>query len=100
MKTQTQTTVTTPVTTPKAGMTKQQKDILKQMTTAVHKAPRGSKLSTLHLLTIKHSDNVKDISAKEFCTFTKLQKAYGVEFVRIIAITDRLKSAQLNVDLL
>lgn len=79
------------------SISKQQRDLLTAITKEVNKAPRGSKLSTLHILTIKHSEEIKDISAKQFCEITKLPKAYGIEFIRIGGISDRLQSCGLDI---
>lgn len=80
------------------GVTKEQREILKAITQAVHKAPRGGKLSMLHILTIKHNEEIGDITAKAFCAATKLPKAYGIEFIRLSNITDRLKSCGLDTN--
>lgn len=79
------------------GVTKHQRDLLNAITKEVHKAPRGSKLSTLHILTIKHSEDFGDISAKQFCTITKLPKAYGIEFIRLGSISNHLKECGLDI---
>ena len=79
------------------GVTKHQRDLLNAITKEVHKAPRGSKLSTLHILTIKHSEDFNDISAKQFCTITKLPKAYGIEFIRLGSISNHLKECGLDI---
>lgn len=79
------------------GVTKHQRDLLNAITKEVHKAPRGSKLSTLHILTIKHSEDFSDISAKQFCTITKLPKAYGIEFIRLGSISNHLKECGLDI---
>lgn len=79
------------------GVTKHQRDLLNAITKEVHKAPRGSKLSTLHILTIKHSEDFNDISAKLFCTITKLPKAYGIEFIRLGSISNHLKECGLDI---
>lgn len=80
------------------GVTKEQREVLKAITQAVHKAPRGGKLSMLHILTIKHNEEIGDITAKAFCAATKLPKAYGIEFIRLSNITDRLKSCGLDTN--
>lgn len=88
---------TTRMTHEVKGVTKQQRDLLNAITKKVHKATRGSKLSTLHILTIKHSDEFDGISAKQFCTITNLPKAYGIEFIRIGSISNKLKECGLDV---
>ena len=81
---------------PMKTATKEQKEILHRMASAVKKADRGEKISTLHMMTIKHSTELSNVTAKEFGVITKLPKAYGIEFVRIHNISDRLIQAGVD----
>jgi len=46
---------------------------------------------------IKYADELKDISAKDFCEETGLSASYGTEFSKMRNLTTRLKLAGLNV---
>jgi hypothetical protein len=49
---------------------------------------------------IKYADDLKNITAKEFCEGVGLRESFGAEFSKMRNLTQRLKAAGLNTDLL
>jgi hypothetical protein len=49
---------------------------------------------------IKYADELKNITAKEFCEGVGLRNSFGTEFSKMRNLTQRLKAAGLNTDLL
>jgi len=45
---------------------------------------------------IKHADDLKSITAKEFCEGVGLKRSFGTEFSKMRNLTARLKAAGLN----
>ena len=68
-------------------------DSIKQ---ALNDAPRNQYTAELHLQMIKYADQLKSITAKEFCEGVGLKSSFGTEFSKMRNLTDRLKSAGLN----
>jgi len=67
---------------------------------ALAEAPRNQYTAELHLQMIKYADELKNIKAKEFCEGVGLRQSFGTEFSKMRNLTQRLKTAGLNTDLL
>ncbi|MCF2909917.1 transcription factor [Pseudoalteromonas sp. DL2-H2.2] len=67
---------------------------------ALVEAPRNQYTTELHLQMIKYADDLKSITAKEFCEGVGLKPSFGTEFSKMRNLTHRLKAAGLNTDLL
>ncbi|MFT6789762.1 MAG: hypothetical protein ACJAVX_003144 [Pseudoalteromonas rhizosphaerae] len=67
---------------------------------ALDDAPRNQFTVEMHLQMIKYADNLKSITAKEFCQGVGLKDSFGTEFSKMRNLTQRLKAAGLNTDLL
>ncbi|MCG6200033.1 transcription factor [Psychromonas antarctica] len=63
---------------------------------ALNDAPRNQYTAELHLQMIKYADDLKNITAKEFCAGVGLKSSFGTEFSKMRNLTARLKSAGLN----
>lgn len=50
----------------------------------------------LHLQMIKYADELKNITAKEFCEGVGLRSSFGTEFSKMRNLTQRLKAAGLD----
>lgn len=59
-------------------------------------APRNQYTDELHLQMIKYADELKSITAKEFCEGVGLRSSFGTEFSKMRNLTRRLKAAGLN----
>lgn len=59
-------------------------------------APRNQYTAELHLQMIKYADNLKNITAKEFCEGVGLRSSFGTEFSKMRNLTYRLKAAGLD----
>ena len=63
---------------------------------ALDGAPRNQYTTELHLQMIKYADELKNITAKEFCEGVGLRSSFGTEFSKMRNLTRRLKAAGLN----
>ncbi len=59
-------------------------------------APRNQYTAELHLQMIKYADELKNITAKEFCEGVGLRSSFGTEFSKMRNLTRRLKAAGLD----
>ncbi len=59
-------------------------------------APRNQYTAELHLQMIKYADELKNITAKEFCEGVGLSISFGTEFSKLCNLTQRLKAAGLD----
>lgn len=59
-------------------------------------APRNQYTAELHLQMIKYADELKNITAKEFCERVGLRSSFGTEFSKMRNLTQRLKAAGLD----
>lgn len=75
-------------------------EIYEQIKRALEDAPRNQYIVELHLQMIKYSDELKSITAKEFCEGAGLRKSFGTEFSKMRNLTRRLKAAGLKTELL
>ncbi|EPP5333820.1 HTH-like domain-containing protein [Vibrio harveyi] len=72
-------------------------DCIKQV---LKEAPRNQYTAELHLQMIKYADELKHITAKEFCEGLGLRQSFGTEFSKMRNLTQRLKAAGLDTNLL
>lgn len=63
---------------------------------ALADAPRNQYTAELHLQMIKYADELKNITAKEFCEGVGLRSSFGTEFSKMRNLTQRLKAAGLD----
>ena len=59
-------------------------------------APRNQYTAELHLQMIKYADELKNITAKEFCEGVGLRSSFVTEFSKMRNLTQRLKAAGLD----
>lgn len=69
--------------------------IFEKIKKTLHDAPRNQYTSEMHLQMIKYADELKNLTAKEFCEGMGLQSSYGTEFSKMRNLTARLKAAGL-----
>lgn len=67
---------------------------------ALNDAPRNQYTAELHLQMIKYADELKSITAKEFCEGVGLKSSFGTEFSKMRNLTQRLRAAGLDTQLL
>jgi hypothetical protein len=72
-----------------------EQDIFNNIKQALSDAPRNQYTAEMHLQMIKYADNLKSITAKEFCEGVGLKSSFGTEFSKMRNLTQRLKSAGL-----
>ena len=65
---------------------------------ALADAPRNQYTAELHLQMIKYADELKNITAKEFCEGVGLRLSFGTEFSKMRNLTQRLKAAGLDAN--
>lgn len=70
--------------------------IFESIKQALNDAPRNQYTAELHLQMIKYADDLKSITAKEFCEGVGLKSSFGTEFSKMRNLTARLKAAGLN----
>ena len=75
-------------------------EIYENIKKALDKAPRNQFTAELHLQVIKYADEVRSITAKEFCEGVGLSQSFGTEFSKMRNLTGRLKAAGLKTELL
>lgn len=63
---------------------------------ALKDAPRNAYVAELHLQVIKHYDELKTISGKDFCVAVELPPSYSTEYLKMLKIAPRLISAGLD----
>lgn len=73
-------------------------EIYGQIKQVLADAPRNHYTAELHLQMIKYADQLKSITAKEFCEGVGLRQSFGTEFSKMRNLTQRLKAAGLNTD--
>lgn len=73
-------------------------DALHKIKFAIDHAPRNGYVAELHVQVIKYSDQLADVTAKEFCEALGIGASFGTEFAKMRKIADRLKAAGLDVD--
>lgn len=63
---------------------------------ALSSAPRNQYTAELHLQMIKYADDLKTITAKEFCEGVGLRSSFGTEFSKMRNLLGRLKAAGMD----
>lgn len=76
------------------------KAILEQITLTLAEAPRNQYTAELHLQMIKFANELKHITAKEFCEEMRLKQSLGTEFSTMRNLTIKLKAAGLDTRLI
>ena len=74
--------------------------IYERIKLALRDAPRNRYTAELHLQMIKYADDLKNIAAKEFCEELGIATSYVAEFSKMRNLTERLKAAGLNTNML
>ena len=77
-----------------------EQEIYLRIKQALADAPRNQYTSELHLQMLKYADELKHITAKEFCEGVGLRESLGTEFSKMRNLTQRLKAAGLNTGLI
>lgn len=77
-----------------------EQEIYERIKAALSSAPRNQYTVEMHLQMLKYSDELKHVTAKEFCEGVGLKESLGTEFSKMRNLTQRLKSAGLNPTLL
>ncbi|MBU1309834.1 MAG: transcription factor [Gammaproteobacteria bacterium] len=75
-------------------------EIYESIKQALLEAPRNQYTAELHLQMIKYADELKHITAKEFCEGVGLRLSFGTEFSKMRNLTQRLKASGLKTELL
>ena len=75
-----------------------EQDIFNNIKQALNEAPRNQYTAEMHLQMIKYADNLKNITAKEFCEGVGLKSSFGTEFSKMRNLTARLKAAGLQTE--
>ena len=70
--------------------------IFAKIRVALDEAPRNQYTAELHLQMIKYADELKSITAKEFCAGVGIRESFGTEFSKMRNLTSKLKQAGLN----
>jgi len=74
--------------------------IFNEIKQALNDAPRNQYTVEMHLQMIKYADELKSITAKEFCEGVGLKASFGTEFSKMRNLTQRLKTAGLDTQLI
>lgn len=72
--------------------------IFAKIRSALEEAPRNQYTAEMHLQMIKYADELKSITAKDFCEGVGLKKSFGTEFSKMRNLTYRLKQAGMDTD--
>ncbi|WP_387691444.1 transcription factor [Photorhabdus sp. RM71S] len=75
-------------------------EIYRRIKLAFDKAPRNQFTVELHLQMLKHADELKHITAREFCEGVSLHPSFGVEFSKMRNLIPHLKAAGFDTNLL
>ncbi|WP_413113277.1 transcription factor [Thaumasiovibrio sp. DFM-14] len=75
-----------------------EKDIFANIKRALDEAPRNQYTVEMHLQMIKYADDLKTITAKEFCEGVGLKSSFGTEFSKMRNLAARLKAAGLDTN--
>lgn len=71
-------------------------EIYENIKQVIAQAPRNQYTLELHLQMIKYADELKNVTAKEFCEGVELRQSFGTEFSKMRNLTQRLKAAGLD----
>ena len=75
-------------------------EIYKRIKQVLADAPRNQYTAELHLQMIKYADELKNITAKEFCEGVGLRSSFGTEFSKMPNLTQRLKASGFQTELI
>ncbi|WP_077999175.1 HTH-like domain-containing protein [Edwardsiella tarda] len=73
-----------------------EQEIYQQIKQALSAAPRNQYTVELHLQMLKYADELKHVTAREFCEGVGLKASLGTEFSKMRNLTTRLKLAGLD----
>ena len=73
-----------------------EEEIYQQIKQALSAAPRNQYTVELHLQMLKYADELKHVTAREFCEEVGLKESLGTEFSKMRNLTTRLKLAGLD----
>lgn len=73
-----------------------EEEIYQQIKSALLAAPRNQYMVEMHLQMLKYADELKHVTAKEFCEKVELKESLGTEFSKMRNLTVRLKAAGLD----
>ncbi|GJA84632.1 transcription factor [Aeromonas veronii] len=73
-----------------------EEEIYQQIKQALSAAPRNQYTVELHLQMLKYADELKHVTAREFCEGVGLKESLGTEFSKMRNLTTRLKLAGLD----
>ena len=74
--------------------------LYKSIRTSIDGSQRNAYVAELHLQVIKYSDFLENVTGKEFCERLGIGSSYGVEFAKMKKISQRLKTAGLDPNLI
>jgi antitoxin component HigA of HigAB toxin-antitoxin module len=72
--------------------------IFTKIRAALEEAPRNQYTAEMHLQMIKYADELKSLTAKDFCEGVGLKMSFGTEFSKMRNLTCRLKQAGMDTD--
>ena len=78
--------------------TMNENEIYERIKQVLEDAPRNQYTAELHLQMLKYADELKNITAKEFCEGVGLSQSLGTEFSKMRNLTFRLKAAGLDTN--
>ncbi|HHQ4507165.1 HTH-like domain-containing protein [Aeromonas media] len=73
-----------------------EEEIYQQIKSALLAAPRNQYMVEMHLQMLKYADELKHVTAKQFCEKVELKESLGTEFSKMRNLTARLKAAGLD----
>lgn len=73
-------------------------EIFNSIKQALSNAPRNQYTVEMHLQMLKYADQLKSMTAKEFCEGVGLKSSFGTEFSKMRNLTQRLKAAGLKTE--
>lgn len=74
--------------------------VYKRIKQAIERAPRNGYVAELHLQVIKYADVLEGVSGKEFCESLGLNSPWGTEFTKMKKISQRLRDAGLQPEMI
>jgi hypothetical protein len=72
-------------------------EILNRIKKEIDAAPRNGYIAELHLQMIKYSEELQNVTGREFCEELGIGPAFGTEFSKMRKIAPRLIKAGLDV---
>jgi antitoxin component HigA of HigAB toxin-antitoxin module len=72
--------------------------IFTKIRAALEEAPRNQYTAEMHLQMIKYADELKSLTAKDFCEGVGLKQSFGTEFSKMRNLTCRLNQAGMDTD--